>query len=179
MERRGSITRTSSFIEEEARKLAYYMELVKTIDGLLIKLDSILYEVREYCRESMEDPEDMLRAILLRSECKSVVEALACCRDEVERLLETPRFRTLKPYKNVIIEVVESTPCTGESRIECGTPQPTWRKQSLPVGRGSRAESPYSVRVRVERKFFGLSLKTIIFLAALAAILALELVFFR
>ncbi len=179
MEGRRSVTRTASFIEEEALKLAYYMELVKTIDGLLIKLDSILYDVKEYCRESMEDPGEVLKAILLRSECKSVVEAMACCRDEVYKLLDTPRFKTLKPFKKTIMDVVESAVCTGESRIECGTPEPTWRKQKLPVGRSDGGEGVFRVKVRVEKRLFGLSLKTIAFLAALAVILAIEILFFR
>lgn len=180
MEKRKSLTSLQSFIEEEAEKLAYNMQLVKTVDGLLIAIDSIVYDIREKAASLGEDPGEILRAILLHSECRAVLRAISCCRDGVEALIETPRFRSLRPFKNIILEVASTQPCTGEPGIECLIPEPTWRKESYPTMKGPRPRSrEWEVRVKVERKLFGLKPKTLAFLAGLAVILALELILLR
>ncbi len=180
MEKRKSLTSLQCFIEEEAEKLAYNIQLVKTVDGLLIAIDSIVYDVREKAASLGEDPGEILRAILLRSECKPVLHAISCCRESIEALIETPRFRSLRPFKNIILEAASTQPCTGEPGIECLIPEPTWRKESYPTARGPRQSSrKWEVRVKVEKRLFGLKPKTLAFLAGLVVILALELVLLR
>lgn len=142
-------------IEAHVERLEAALHLSRSIDGLLVSLESELLVIREEADRRGVSPEDILRRVLESPRLRPLVGRLKCCEGELFSLIETPRFRGLRRYRGVLEEVLRDARCVSEDLVECGVPAPAWVKEKAPVGRDGgflgAGSKGYEVRVRISR----------------------------
>lgn len=119
--------------EEDFKRFVSSVALSRTIDGLLISLESFLFVLEEDSRKFTIDVRDELRYYLKRKEAELFISGVKGCRDSFEYLvLETPRFKLVRKYFIVISEILNEAENVGaERRFECVSPPPLWRKEAV------------------------------------------------
>ncbi len=130
-------------------RLEISFQLAKTIDGFLIPLEASIPVMEKIALHEKRDAKDVLEEVLLHPRIKGYTSLIACCREVIIGLTTTPRFRGLGKYSEKLIQILENFECKEPSRIECGVPEPTWKKQYYPTIRGPES---HKVPVKVERR---------------------------
>jgi len=124
----------SPWISELAEKLVAELDYVRSIDGLLVKLSTIVYDLSEHCNGRAECVSRMLEALLRDQRVSRSLSRFSCFPDEVSALASSnPRFKVLKPYIGLIEGVLKSIECRGG--VVEKTREPTFRleEEYIPV----------------------------------------------
>lgn len=109
---------------------------VRSVDGFLVKLGSVIVEIEEYCKLSNCSPHVLLGEILSDDRLNKLLDRLSCYKDNVVRLITTdPRHRRLRDYLNVVTQSLEKHRCIEEESLSPQTPPPTWFKETVEAGR--------------------------------------------
>ncbi len=142
-------------IEAHVERLEAALYLSRSLDGLLVSLESELLVIREEADRRGVPAEDILRKVLESPRLRPLVGRLKCCEGELFSLIETPRFRGLRRYRGVLEEVLREASCVRGELVECGVPAPAWVKEKAPVGRNGGSQITdggyHEIRVRVSR----------------------------
>ncbi len=110
--------------------LQYSLSYVKSLDGFLVKLDSIVYELEDICRREGCDPVSLFRNIISSNELREVLSRFSCYRGEIiESIRNDPRHRILRKYLDILSNVLENIECVEEGSIETVVPPATWVKE--------------------------------------------------
>ena len=93
-------------------KFVSEVSLGSSVDWFLIKLSSAIDELEELSRSSKDSMQSYLKAFLGDERVKRCLARFSCYLEEVERaIVSNPRFRSLRPYLNDIVEAIKSIPC--------------------------------------------------------------------
>ncbi|HID80142.1 MAG TPA: hypothetical protein EYP48_00285 [Ignisphaera sp.] len=88
------------------------VSLGSSVDWFLIKLSSAIDELEELSRSSKDSMRSYLKAFLGDERVKRCLARFSCYLEEVEHaIVSDPRFRSLRPYLNDIVEAIKSVPC--------------------------------------------------------------------
>lgn len=145
---------------------------VRSIDGFLVKLVSIIYEVEDYCDKYSCDSIGVFKSILMDESLDRVLSRFSCYLGEIVEAINTdPRHKILRKYIEVIKETLGSKKCVEEGVVETFTPQATWIKE--------RAETIVvePTEIRVKHRRFGVYgvLKIMLFISILLLILSIAI----
>lgn len=102
------------------------LALCRSIDCILIKLDSTVYLVKDRVPDE-QVAREVFREVLRDQRVRKYLEKLACYKDTVEKELESPRFRILASMKDILLEALSETTCQGEEGLEQVARPATWR----------------------------------------------------
>ncbi len=117
--------------EEAINYVRQANELIYSVDGFLIKLDTAIEMVEE------EDPHlvpDFLEALRLRG----LLDRLACHRDEIDKLVVKSRFPSVYRYLDVLKAELEKAPCIEPFSVT--VPKPSRTADQISWGKGFRDE---------------------------------------
>ena len=81
------------------------LALCRSIDCILIKLDSTVYLVKDRVPDE-QVAREVFREVLRDQRVRKYLEKLACYKDTVEKELENPRFRILASMKDILLEAL-------------------------------------------------------------------------
>jgi len=171
----GDILLIESYIREYIVSLKNSLTYIRSIDGFLVKIGSIIYDLEDKCRDKTCDPKKLLKEILSAKELRSYLSRFSCYRDEIfEKINSDPRHKNLRRYFEVLKETLESIECTGEGEVILETPPATWAKE--------RIEPRIVIEEEIrERKKFSFDLysliKTLLIVSIAIFIITLVLIF--
>ncbi len=118
------------------KMIKYFVEEVRyghSIDWYLIKLSSTVSSIEDLCRNNVCDPRELFKDFINDYRIRDSLKPLACNKDVVEKnVLENPRFRNLRKYLEMLVEVLNSIECSGEEArgVETIERPATWRLES-------------------------------------------------
>lgn len=152
----GSAVGRARLVENHVERLDSSLQLARTLDGILVKLESELLSLREEAEREGVDVGTLLRQVVSHPRITRYLASLKCCEAELEVLLDNPRFKGLRSHREVLFEVISGLECPPSPAVDCASPAPAWAKEHAPVGRLGRVEAPgrgggQEVRVRVRR----------------------------
>jgi hypothetical protein len=134
-------------IEKYVSEFRDSLMYVRSIDGFLIKLGTLVMELEDLCRDGGCSVEDHLRGILGNELLREVLGKFSCYLDDiVESINNDPRHKALRKYIGVIKEVLASIPCKREAEVEKTTPPALWLKESREREEGVRIKVIYRGR---------------------------------
>lgn len=116
--------------------IKYFVEEVRygrSIDWYLIKLSSTVSSIEDLCRNNVCDPRELFKDFINDYRVRNSLKPLACNKDVVEKnVLENPRFRNLRKYLEMLVEVLNSIECSREEArgVETIERPATWRLES-------------------------------------------------
>jgi len=117
-------------IERYVRMLAQSLTYVRSIDGFLVKLGSIAYEIESACKSVSCDPHEVFREMLFSDQLIEMLKPFSCYKDEVASVITSdPRHKVLRSYLDLIVARLEKLECIQEKAIETLTPPSTWFKE--------------------------------------------------
>jgi len=140
--------------ESDYRNLIISVLLSRTIDGLLVSLESFIHALEEDSLRTSFDVAEELKFYLERGESSDLLAGIKKCWNSFEYLvLETPRFKLVRKYFHVIKGVVnERAPISASKDYECLSPPALWKKEAeIHMTYEGEATRSFSVRVRKER----------------------------
>ncbi len=101
-----------TILSELAEVFANELETVRTIDGYLVKLDSVVYKLRELCSEDKDCVKEYLTVVLNNGRVKNQMRALAChVEDAISLISSSPRFRGLRIYVDELRNYLATIEC--------------------------------------------------------------------
>jgi len=104
---------------------------IRSVDGFLIKIGSIVYELENQCRNGSCDPMEVFKRIIFDRELEENLSRFACYKEEIyNAIMGDPRHKILRRYITVLMERLNSLKCVEEKPIETLTPPSTWFKES-------------------------------------------------
>ncbi len=104
---------------------------IRSIDGFLIKIGSIVYELENQCRNGSCDPMEVFKKIIFDRELEENLSRFACYKEEIyNAIISDPRHKILRRYITVLMERLNSLKCVEEKPVETLTPPSTWFKES-------------------------------------------------
>ncbi|WP_244372447.1 hypothetical protein [Staphylothermus marinus] len=115
------------FVVELADSLSY----IRSIDGFLVKLGTIVVSLEDECREiSNCDPAVLLENILMHEKLSRYLSRFSCYIDDiVDSINSDPRHKVLRKYTDVLRSVLERIKCVESTEIEKTTPPALWVKE--------------------------------------------------
>jgi hypothetical protein len=134
-------------IEKYVVELRDSLMYVRSIDGFLIKLGTLVIELEDLCRDSSCSVEDYLRSILGNELLRDVLGRFSCYIDDIiESINNDPRHKTLRKYTDVIRDVLTNIPCRKGVEVEKTTPPALWFKESREREEGVKVKVIYRGR---------------------------------
>ncbi len=104
------------WLEERVKAVAGELGYVKTVDGFLVKLSTLLYEITNECFGNPECARGLFEKALKHPLLARELSRLSCYADAVKKTVEAdPRFRDLRTYSDVLLGVLASLECRGEA----------------------------------------------------------------
>lgn len=110
------------------------LSYVRTVDGFLIKLGSLILRIEDYCSNGACDPEEFLDNILRSVELKKYLERFSCFRGDIyEAVMSDPRHKKIRKYLNVLRRVLEEIKCVPSEATDIVpvTPPALWVKERV------------------------------------------------
>lgn len=100
------------YLKHAIRRLVIKSELTRSVDGYLIILGSLISEVEELLSiQPDRDAREVLKKVFLCSEVINALSPLTGHSDDVKELIRSsPRHRSLRPYLDIIVEVLNRIP---------------------------------------------------------------------
>lgn len=129
------------WLEEVVKKVSGELKYVRSVDGFLVKLSTLLYDIVDECAGdvscSRSNFERALRHTVLRNE----LSRLSCHRDVAIKIVsEDPRFKSLRSYLDIFESALEEIECS-EGGLEVYR-EATFRLEKEPV-----QPEPYEMEV--------------------------------
>ncbi len=120
-----------ALLRQAIRRFVIEAELTHSVDGYLINLGGLVFEVEDYgafCKEYRAvcppnfDLRNVFRKVLSCAEVINALSPLAGHVDDVKELVySSPRHKSLRPYLDIIIEVLNRMPLS-EKELEVMRP---------------------------------------------------------
>jgi len=132
------------FVRERVERLDAALQLARSLDGMLVMLESELVVIREEAERRGVLEGALLEKVLSSPRLRPYLSRIKCCEDEMLRLTDSPRFRGLRRNRDVLLRLLEGIECAGGDLVDCGVPEPAWVKEKYPAGRDAK---PVPVRV--------------------------------
>ncbi len=134
-------------IEKYASELRDSLTYVRSIDGFLIKLGTLVIELEDLCRDSGCSVGDYLGNILSHDLLRDTLGRFSCYVDDiVESINNDPRHKILRKYIDVIRGALTNIPCRREFMVEKTTPPALWLKESREREEGAGIKVTYRGR---------------------------------
>ena len=127
-------------VENAVRYLRQAYDFIHSLDGYMIKLDTAIGLV-------IEEDETLVKDFLFRLKEEGLLDRVACHKDELDTVVTKSRFPNVYKYLDLIIQVLEETPCIEPFRVK--VPQPSRQANQLSWGREYR-----DIKVRRRRLRF-------------------------
>ncbi|ADI31715.1 hypothetical protein [Staphylothermus hellenicus] len=130
---------SSYIVEKYVVELADSLSYVRSIDGFLVKLGTIVVSLEDDCRNiSNCDPAVLLENILMHEKLSRYLSRFSCyLEDIVDAINSDPRHKVLRKYIGVLRGVLERIKCVESPGIQKTTPPALWvkeyREQMRPV----------------------------------------------
>lgn len=139
--------------ESEYKNMMISLTLAKTIDGVLISLESFLYALEEDATRMGYKVEDEIKHYLSREESGLLLSGIRSCWNSFEYLvLETPRFKLIRKYYDLIKNELEGrTEIRSDKTFECISPPALWRKEGEGREQGYVSVTTSEWRVRPKK----------------------------
>ena len=154
------------------------VSLAKTIDGLLISLESFISILEENSTRIGYDVKDELRYYLAKEESNLFLGGIKDCWNSFEYLvMETPRFRLIRKYYDVIKKIIdEKSDLHSEKTYECISPPALWRKEYMELKQmDTDVIKPVPIKVKKIRKYSWVEIAVYVALALSVASVILRL----
>lgn len=136
-------------INEYVDKLRRSIDYIKTIDGFLVKLSSIAYDIEDNCSSGICDSSDIFKKLIESNELADVLSRFSCYVGEIESFIKNdPRHRVLRKYLSIITDRLKTLKCIEDRRYDTLMPSPTWLKESY-----SETTSVSVVEVASKKRF--------------------------
>ena len=117
-------------VKEYVTLLKNSITYIRSVDGFLVKLGSIVYEIEGICQDGTCDPVEVFKQVLYDDELVNVLKRFSCYKEEIRSAIERdPRHKILRKYVSIICERLGSIECVREESLETLTPPPTWFKE--------------------------------------------------
>lgn len=141
-----------SLIDEYIEKLRSSVNYIKTIDGFLVKLSSIVYDIEDKCSSGLCDSINLFSKLMYSDELVSVFSRFSCYIGEIESIVrKDPRHRILRKYLSILVNRLSSLECIEDKEYDTLTPVPTWLKERISESGVFVEEIP---RTRTRRSLF-------------------------
>ncbi|MEM1628049.1 MAG: hypothetical protein QXP02_03855 [Desulfurococcaceae archaeon] len=106
-------------IEEKMKVFVSELKYVKSIDGYMVKLSTLVYDLENTCLGDYDCVKDKLIYVLRHPFVAKELSNLACYKDEILNTIETnPRFKNLRKYINVVEEAMKDIQCIERRELE-------------------------------------------------------------
>lgn len=106
------------WFRERVQVLAEELRYSKSIDGYLVKLSSLVYDLEDYCYGDVENARKLFEKALTHPSIVSELGALSCYRDVVEASIQRdPRMKKLRDYADILAKVLSEIPCRAEKQL--------------------------------------------------------------
>lgn len=158
------------WFQEKIQVLAEELRYSKSVDGYLVKLSSLVYDLEDYygdVKKARELFEKILKHPLIVNELK----ALSCYKDVVEAGIQRdPRIKKLREYADILTRTLSEIPCKEEKQLSISR-EATFRVEEVEVRREKRP------LVKTTRRT--LLVKTLVAIGVTLLIVALILILLR
>ncbi len=153
------------------------LSYVRTVDGFLIKLGSLILKIEDYCSGGSCDPEELLNDVLRSAELRKYLGKFSCFKGDIyEAVMSDPRHKKIRKYLGVlrgVLEEIECVPSEADDIVPV-TPPALWVKERAEE---KRARGPIEI---IHEGVRGLDVeKVLIFLLIGAAVIFLLSIIFR
>ncbi|MEM1612500.1 MAG: hypothetical protein QXH02_03995 [Desulfurococcaceae archaeon] len=106
------------WFQEKIQVLAEELRHSKSIDGYLVKLSSLVYDLEDYCYGNVERARELFEKTLKHPLIANELRALSCYRDVVEASIQRdPRIKKLREYADILARILSEIPCREEKRL--------------------------------------------------------------
>lgn len=106
------------WFEERVHVLASELKYVKSVDGYLVKLVSLAYDLEDQCYGDIIQAKRYFEKALRHPSVKYQLTSLSCYRDIVEATVQKdPRFKKLRDYIDVLNSVLAEIECREEKSL--------------------------------------------------------------
>jgi hypothetical protein len=154
--------------DDDYKYLLTSATLARTIDGLLISLESFIYVLEEDSTKMNYDVNYELKYYLARKESDLILGGIKSCWNSFEYLvMETPRFKLIRKYYDIIKNIInEKGDIHSEKTYECISPPALWRKE-YEEAREAEADiiKPVPIKVKKIRRYSWVEVVILIALA--------------
>jgi len=130
---------SNSVVRQLAIDFRDSLSYVRTVDGFLIKLGSLILRIEDHCSNGACDPEELLNDVLRSAELKKYLEKFSCFKGDIyEAVMSDPRHKKIRKYLDVLRGVLEEIECVHSEAVDIVpvTPPALWVKE--------RAEEKYA-----------------------------------
>lgn len=159
------------WFQDKIQTLAEELRYSKSVDGYLVKLSSLVYDLEDYCYGDVKKARELLEKILKHPLIVNELKALSCYRDVVEASIQRdPRIKKLREYADILTRTLTEVPCKEEKQLSISR-EATFRVEEVEVRKGEK------VAVQTTRRT--LLVKTLITIGVVLLIVALVLMLLR
>lgn len=121
------------WFQEKIQVLAEELRYSKSVDGYLVKLTSLVYDLEDYCYGDVKKTRELFEKILEHPLIVNELKALSCYRDVVEANIQRdPRIKKLREYADVLIRTLSEVPCKEEKQLSISR-EATFRVEEVEV----------------------------------------------
>lgn len=121
-------------IEEKLKIFLSELKYVKSIDGYMVKLSTLVYDLENICLNDDNCTREKLKYVLKHPLVVKELSNLVCYKDEVLSAVEfNPRFKNLRKYNDVFVDILGTTKCAEGKELE-RTRDATFRIEHEEVG---------------------------------------------
>ncbi|MEM4664072.1 MAG: hypothetical protein QXP67_04000 [Desulfurococcaceae archaeon] len=108
------MTTPDFWLEEKIRVTVNELKYVRSVDGFLVKLSSLLYDIQDECLGDSSCTKSCLEKALNHPMLREELSKLSCYVDMVEKMVTSdPRFKSLRDYADLLIGVLRGIECVG------------------------------------------------------------------
>lgn len=101
------------WLSEKVKVIASDLRYVKSVDGFLVKLSSLIYDISDECLGEEKCIRMYFEKALVHPLLRQQLERLACYTDVVEKLvLGDPRFKVLRNHLETLLSTLRELKCT-------------------------------------------------------------------
>lgn len=159
------------WFQDKIQVLAEELRYSKSVDGYLVKLSSLVYDLEDYCYGDVKKARELFEKILKHPLIVNELKTLSCYRDVVEASIQRdPRIKKLREYVDILIRTLSEIPCKEEKQLSISR-EATFRVEEVEVRKEKKAA------VRAARKT--LLVKTLVAVGVALLIVALVLMLLR
>lgn len=118
-------------IKRYVAELADSLTYVRSIDGFLIKLGTIVLSLEDECRGTSNcDPSILLKNILQHDKVSRNLSRFSCYVEEIiNTIMRDPRHKVMRKYIDILRDVLEKITCVESPEVERVTPPALWLKE--------------------------------------------------
>lgn len=102
------------WIDELVKRTSAELRYVRSVDGFLVKLSTLLYDVSGECAGDSSCTRACFEKALRHPVLEKELSRLSCYKDVAFKMIaEDPRFKSLRNYIDVLRRALDETMCSG------------------------------------------------------------------